>query len=520
MKISALLNYNITPTYTSATVQKPVQLRYAYNLPCDTVSFGNSSDENSGNMALRNLNTEPVFRKLQEDSSLKEIADYLNDMDDKEWNPNYMGVMEKTNEQVSLLTLVIDKFRFPKGDGDWANVNRVAEYVCQHPDFEVMNSETGEDLMLTAMEEQAAEVAYAILQTKDFQETTDLEGLDFYIDSAQKYGFPDLSRELRVLKVNKFGEDANFLPIEKNTQKVKESRIDLPGAKSAAIEKVKKQLVPYALVPAENDPKSLDEVGGMFQAKKDIEEFILKPWDKDFRDRIIENKLNRPSGFLLSGPPGCGKTYILKAIAAQTGYSLYEINLANVGSSAGYQTQKVLKDLFDNLEKMYKFTGEPSIVLLDELDSIAMDRKKCHTDWKKDDINALLMVLNNSAQRGIIVVGATNNPEDLDEAVVRSGRLDKQLKIGLPNEEEAQDIVEKILVNRPIAQDLIEDSDILARKLKGCSPADISSILHNTCLNAIYSYKDTATMEDFNKAYESLKREPGEKRTVVKGFRQ
>ena len=144
--------------------------------------------------------------------------------------------------------------------------------------------------------------------------------------------------------------------------------------------RIKANLRKYEVIQNPNDPKSLDEVGGMFQAKKDIEEFIIKPWNKDFRDKIIENKLNRPSGFLLSGPPGCGKTYIMKAIAAQTGYDLYEVNLANIGDSAGYKTQNDMKQLFDNLEEIYKLTGEPSIVILDELDSIAMSRQNCQTD--------------------------------------------------------------------------------------------------------------------------------------------
>ena len=298
------------------------------------------------------------------------------------------------------------------------------------------------------------------------------------------------------------------------------SKVDDDLKNMLEVRRIKANLRKYEVIQNPNDPKNLDEVGGMFQAKKDIEEFIIKPWHKDFRDKIIENKLNRPSGFLLSGPPGCGKTYIMKAIAAQTGYDLYELNLANIGDSAGYKTQNDLKQFFDDLEQIYKLSGEPSIVILDELDSIAMNRKNCQTDWKKDDINALLMVINNSAQRGVIVVGATNDPDSLDDAVKRSGRLDKHIEIGLPDYEETKDIVEKILSDRPIAAELVENSEELAKKLKGLSPADISSILHNACLNAIYEYKDTADVDDFEKMFEALKHKPENKgRTVIKGFR-
>ena len=130
------------------------------------------------------------------------------------------------------------------------------------------------------------------------------------------------------------------------------------------------------------------------------------------------------------------------------------------------------------------------------------------------------MAINNSAQRGVIVVGATNDPDSLDDAVKRSGRLDKHIEIGLPDYEETKDIVEKILSDRPIAAELAENSEEIAKKLKGMSPADISSILHNACLNAIYEYKDAADMDDFEKMFEALKHKPKDKgRTVIKGFR-
>ena len=129
------------------------------------------------------------------------------------------------------------------------------------------------------------------------------------------------------------------------------------------------------------------------------------------------------------------------------------------------------------------------------------------------------MVLNNSAQRGIIVVGATNNPDDLDEAVIRPGRLDKHLVVEKPNEEERKDIVEKILSNRPVGQDLLMESDVLAKKLRGKTPAEISSVLHNACLNAIYSYHTLATMDDFDKMLASQNSSKIDKgRTRISGF--
>ena len=439
------------------------------------------------------------------------VVKLLEGLDDKDWEPNYC-LFDKENDDNCLMGLTLRKMAdCPKDSEDYKNLRRIAGYIASHDDFKYINDSIGQDNLYEALATYTPEVAIDIIYSNDFQNNLEKVDFDKYLGLAHDQGMINVEEELKALQsdVPNAAGGGGELP-HQDDNLIKDVR---------EIKKLKAGLRKYELNQNPNDPKSLDEVGGMFQAKKDIEEFIIKPWHKDFREKIIENKLNRPSGFLLSGPPGCGKTYIMKAIAAQTGYDLYEINLSNIGDSSGYKTQNDLKKLFDDLEELYKLTGEPSIVILDELDSIAMDRKNCQTDWKKDDINALLMVINNSAQRGVIVVGATNDYDALDSAVKRSGRLDKHIELGLPDYEETKDIADKILSERPIALELYANIDILAEKLKGMSPADISSILHNACLNAIYEYKDTATMEDFDKMYKALKRDNKPSgRVRIKGF--
>ncbi len=498
MKILPILNHSLHNKFQTGGYVTAQQFNYGYNLPCDTVAFANNPVTAENVLSEREQNTASLIKRIKEGNYDNTLL-----LDGEEWEPNYCLFDKDDNNNKCLMEVIIDRFDELNNDKDFNSLITIAELVIANPDFEIENKGSNQDLLQYAIDEYCPEVALSIIYSSAFDNIKEKIDLKPYIMNARKVGLDGVAESLE--------EAYNALYPDKALP----ANVSKPQTSGA----INKALSIYKVTLTENDPKSLDEVGGMFKVKKDITEFILKPWNKDFRDKIIANRLNRPSGFLLSGPPGCGKTYIMKAIAAETGYNLYEINLSNIGSSEGYATQNELKNVFDNLEKQYKETGEPSILVLDELDSIAMNRKNCHTDWKKDDINALLMVMNNSAQRGIIIVGATNNPEDLDDAVKRSGRLDKHIKIGLPEFEERKDIVERILQNRPIGAELLEHSAELAEKFKGHSPADISSILHNACLNAIYEYKDTADMEDFNKMFEALKRDGNDKgRVVIKGY--
>lgn len=508
MKISSILNYSVNNKFALLPQGKPQGIQYSYNLPCDTVTFGQAKKKDVDDddwLDERDMNSDALLKHV-EDNNFKQAVILIENLEPKYWDPNY-PIFDAEHGDNCLLGVVIDKLEnAPSGSKEWKELLELSGKIIEHPEFKVKNESSNQDLVMYSIEAYCPEIAHQLLESGDLLEDLENAKLAFYEKMAKDAALSSVASEIRELK------KAQNICIDSENGLTNGSR---------SISNIKQELSLYEVTKNENDPKSLDEVGGMFQVKKDITEFILKPWNKDFRDKIVENKLNRPSGFLLSGPPGCGKTYIMKAIAAETGYNLYEINLANIGDSSGYKTQNELKNVFDNLENLYKETGEPSIVILDELDSIAMNRKNCHTDWKKDDINALLMVMNNSAQKGIIIVGATNNPEDLDDAVKRSGRLDKHIKIGLPDIAEAKDIVEKILQDRPIGVALLEHSDEIAEKLKGLSPADMSSILHNTCLNAIYEYKDAADMEDFDKMFKALKHDSNDKgRIVIKGFNQ
>ncbi len=253
----------------------------------------------------------------------------------------------------------------------------------------------------------------------------------------------------------------------------------------------------YRAYISDRIPKSLDEVGGMDDVKEVVNDFIIKPWSKDIRQQLKENNIEMPNGFLMYGPPGCGKTYIAKVIANQTGFPMYEVDLSNVGNCKAYQTANTLRMIFTELESQYKKNGIPNILFLDEIDSIAASRSDSKTDWKRDDVNALITQLNNAAERGIIVVGATNMVDNVDDAILRPGRFDKKIEVRLPDEKQRKDIIEKISVNKKIAVDIYNMADELAKITEGKSPSDLNAIINDCCRRAIYAHKSTITKDDF-----------------------
>lgn len=265
----------------------------------------------------------------------------------------------------------------------------------------------------------------------------------------------------------------------------------------------------------ESIPASIDEVGGLSEAKKDIENYVIKPWKPEIHEKLKRNHIGLPNGFLMYGPPGCGKTYITQVIAKQTGYPLYLINTGLIGSKWISQTSINLNNIFDELRNRYQKDKIPSILFFDEIDDMGMSREGNNSAGKREDLNAILMLINNASEQGIIVIGATNFPKGVDEALLRSGRLDKKIEIKLPTDEERKDIITKLLQKSEVCHGLLKDIDTITKKTEDKTPADIAKYINNAGMFAIYADKPEVTLEDFFKVMEEV--DLSNKRPVI-GF--
>ena len=260
----------------------------------------------------------------------------------------------------------------------------------------------------------------------------------------------------------------------------------------------------YKVIPSKFTPNTLNELGGMIEAKKSAQEFIIKPWLPKYRNKFIENDVQMPNGFMLYGPPGCGKTYLAMAIANEINVPMYRVNLGQIGSSKGHETEANLIKLFSKLEDKYNQTGEPSLLFLDELDSICGNRAKMHTDWKRDEVNTVLQLANNAGEKGIILIGATNFIDGLDPAILRTGRFDKKIEISFPTEEERIEILSKMLKNKPMGKIIIKHIPEIAKLTEGKTCSDLNAIVQSAFRNAIFKENLYLNINDIKEAIKAL----------------
>lgn len=185
-----------------------------------------------------------------------------------------------------------------------------------------------------------------------------------------------------------------------------------------------------------------------------------------------------PSGVLLAGPPGTGKTTIAKVLAAQASCSFYPVSAADVTSKWAGESEQRIRDLFDRAR-----ANRPSIVFIDEIDALGSRRGAAGREWADRQLNQLLQEIDGlGGQKGILVIGATNRPEQLDAALVRGGRLSRTITIPLPDRADRRRLLEMLTRRMPtVAVDLAAVADAT----DGMSGADLEAVCEQAALNAL-----------------------------------
>ncbi|MFN2469579.1 MAG: AAA family ATPase [Gaiellaceae bacterium] len=206
-----------------------------------------------------------------------------------------------------------------------------------------------------------------------------------------------------------------------------------------------------------------------------------------------------PTGLLLAGPPGTGKTTIAKVLAAQAKCSFYPISGADVMSKWVGESERNIRQLFERARE-----NRPSIIFIDELDAIAGRRGT--VEVHDSQVNQLLAEIDGLAgQRGIFVIGATNRPDQIDPAVLRGGRLSRTLVFGLPGEAERLALLRLFTARMPtVATDL----EALGRESDGMSPADLKALCQEAALAAMArkgAGSEAVTQADFTEAMKRLR---------------
>ncbi|XP_059628828.1 cell division cycle protein 48 homolog [Cornus florida] len=207
------------------------------------------------------------------------------------------------------------------------------------------------------------------------------------------------------------------------------------------------------------------DVGGV---SKQIREIVA--WPLKYPQLFQSVGVKPPKGILLYGPSGCGKTSIVRAIANETGASFFCINGAELMSQYFRGSESNLRKVFEEAEKK-----APSIIFIDEIDSIAPNREKTRGEAIERVVYQLLTLMDGVKRRAhVIVIGATNRPNSIDPALRRFGRFDKEIEIGVPDKAGRLEILRFHTKNMPLAENV--DLERIAKDTHGYVGADLAAL--------------------------------------------
>lgn len=239
---------------------------------------------------------------------------------------------------------------------------------------------------------------------------------------------------------------------------------------------------------------TFDDVAGADEEKeelKEIVEFLKSP------KKFIELGARIPKGVLLVGPPGTGKTLLAKAISGEAGVPFFSISGSDfVEMFVGVGASRV-RDLFEQAKK-----SAPCIVFIDEIDAVGRHRGAGlggGHDEREQTLNQLLVEMDGfGVNEGVIILAATNRPDILDPALLRPGRFDRRVFVGLPDIKGREEILKVHAKGKPISSDVKLDE--LAKSTPGFTGADLENLLNEAALLAARSNKKRIEMEDIKEA--------------------
>jgi transitional endoplasmic reticulum ATPase len=220
-----------------------------------------------------------------------------------------------------------------------------------------------------------------------------------------------------------------------------------------------------------------EDIGGLSEEIKRVREMIELPMKHP--ELFQRLGIDPPKGVLLHGPPGTGKTLLAKAVANESGVNFVSIAGPEIMSKFYGESEQRIREIFQQAEK-----DAPSIIFIDELDSIAVKREEVTGEVERRVVAQLLALMDGLKSRGkVIVIGATNRPNALDPALRRPGRFDREIEIGVPDRNGRYEVLLVHTRGMPIAQDV--DLKEYAAKTHGFVGADIAALTKEAAMHTL-----------------------------------
>lgn len=229
------------------------------------------------------------------------------------------------------------------------------------------------------------------------------------------------------------------------------------------------------------------DIAGLDHVRALLEAITVRP----FKHPDLDTKFGGPSlrkGVLMYGPPGCAKTLIAQAVATETNQNFLAVKGSELIKMYVGESERAIRDVFRRAR-----AAKPCIIFFDEIDSIGKSREKT----QDSGLNVVTTLLNEmdgiEALKDVFIIGATNRPDILDSALIRTGRFDAHIHIGLPTEEARRQILQIHTRKRPLASDV--NLEVIAARTRGSSGADISGLCSVAIEMAMSDYEKDPSRE-------------------------
>ncbi|MEC8979340.1 MAG: CDC48 family AAA ATPase [Candidatus Thermoplasmatota archaeon] len=241
-----------------------------------------------------------------------------------------------------------------------------------------------------------------------------------------------------------------------------------------------------------------EDIGGLGNQLQKVREMIELPLKHPILFRRLG--IDPPKGVLLHGPPGTGKTMIAKAVASETNAHFTSINGPEIISKYYGESEKQLREIFDEATQ-----NAPAIIFIDELDSIAPKREDVTGEVERRVVAQLLTLMDGMHGRdNVIVIGATNRRDAIDQALRRPGRFDRELEIGVPDKEGRREIVDIHTRGMPISDDF--EIEWVLENTYGFVGADINALVREAAMKALRRYLPEIDLDEEEIAPEVLEK--------------
>ena len=231
-----------------------------------------------------------------------------------------------------------------------------------------------------------------------------------------------------------------------------------------------------------------ENVGGLDEAKKILEENLIAAINEP--EKFLKMGIKPPKGALLYGPPGCGKTMLERAVSTESGGNMILVRGPEILSKWGGESEKALREIFRKAK-----TSSPCVIIFDELDSLARLKSGEESGVGETILSQLLTEMEEGSSSRVVVIGITNRPDMIDNAMLRSGRLDLRIFVPPPDEKGRLSIIEVLTENMPLSSDV--NLKEIAVATQNYSGADLTALCREAAIEAMQSSSNKITSKNF-----------------------